>query len=329
MARLAVLDAQAQGFATSFVVVSDNDLHFHRFDDVYRKVLTELGTSVVPARGTGRCRRPLDRAGRGGPHRGRGGRRGPRVRRHGAKRLEEDIASLTGGQAPEDFVRVLRGHLRAEAAGQRRGRWRAALVALRQRQRRRLGQAAAGIKGDITSRDALDYLRGHPRDREGRRLQGAGHRDRRGRDDPANAHGRRGKSLNGIRQIVDAAGSLPGMLWVFTGTPEFFDIPRGVKGLQPLHDRIQFLSQGGFASPRQAQLELVPFDRDRLKDVRSSCASCSPPPIGQLDQQISPGYVEQLVADVPTGFKGDVGVVRASSSAARRRARSGRGGHGL
>jgi hypothetical protein len=28
MARLAVLDAQARGFATSFVVVSDNDLSF-------------------------------------------------------------------------------------------------------------------------------------------------------------------------------------------------------------------------------------------------------------------------------------------------------------
>src|SRR5215831_14938030 len=48
MARLAVLDAQARGFATSFVVVSDNDLKFHRFDDVYRKVLTELGTASAP-----------------------------------------------------------------------------------------------------------------------------------------------------------------------------------------------------------------------------------------------------------------------------------------
>ncbi len=38
MARLAVIDAQARGFATSFVVVSDNDLHFERFDDVYREM---------------------------------------------------------------------------------------------------------------------------------------------------------------------------------------------------------------------------------------------------------------------------------------------------
>src|SRR3990167_4558403 len=48
MARLAVLDAQARGFATSFVVVSDNDLHFHKFDDVYRKVVQELGTTTCP-----------------------------------------------------------------------------------------------------------------------------------------------------------------------------------------------------------------------------------------------------------------------------------------
>src|SRR3954467_8233013 len=45
MARLAVLDAQSRGFATSFVVVSDNDLRFQRFDDVYRKVMMELGTA--------------------------------------------------------------------------------------------------------------------------------------------------------------------------------------------------------------------------------------------------------------------------------------------
>ena len=47
-ARLAILDAQAKGFATSFVVVSDNDLRFHNFDEVYQKVVSELGTSACP-----------------------------------------------------------------------------------------------------------------------------------------------------------------------------------------------------------------------------------------------------------------------------------------
>ena len=48
MARLTILDAQEKGFATSFVVVSDNDLRFHRFEEVYRKVVSELGTATCP-----------------------------------------------------------------------------------------------------------------------------------------------------------------------------------------------------------------------------------------------------------------------------------------
>src|ERR1700745_2220675 len=48
MARLALIEAQARGFATSFVVVSDNDLHFDQFDDVYQKVVQELSTSACP-----------------------------------------------------------------------------------------------------------------------------------------------------------------------------------------------------------------------------------------------------------------------------------------
>ncbi|MCA9700802.1 MAG: DUF2791 family P-loop domain-containing protein, partial [Myxococcales bacterium] len=45
MARLAIERAQQRGFATSFVVVSPNDLKFHRFDEVYNKVVTNLATA--------------------------------------------------------------------------------------------------------------------------------------------------------------------------------------------------------------------------------------------------------------------------------------------
>ena len=127
---------------------------------------------------------------------------------------------------------------------------------------------AAGIKGDITSTDAMALPPRHPGDREGRRLQGPGHRHRRGRDDPPHAQGR-------ARQVAErhpadhrrsatatraCSGSSP-------GHPDFFDTRRGVAGLQPLHDRIQFQVEGGLVSMRQPQLELKPFDRDRLKDV--------------------------------------------------------------
>lgn len=77
----------------------------------------------------------------------------------------------------------------------------------------------------------------------------------------------RGKSLNGLRQIIDGAKDFPGILWLFSGTREFFDSKKGVRGLEPLHDRIKFTSSGGFVSPKQPQLELQPFDKPRLKAV--------------------------------------------------------------
>ncbi len=310
MARLAALDAQAQGFATSFVVVSDNDLHFHRFDDVYRKVVTELSTKTCPRgalgdildRWIGHVEEKLIAAGVDEE----AGDFDDRVR----QRLDEDLATLTGGQAPQDFVRVVqtifdlkqRGDV-AEAGALISWLSGSGNVASSAKKR-------AGIKGDIGSRDALDYLRGVLEI-----VKAAGYAGLVIVIDEAETILRmrkdsRHKSLNGIRQIADAAGSYPGLLWIFTGTPEFFDTRQGVAGLAPLHDRIRFLKQGRFASLRQAQLELSPFDAERLKAValrlRELFPSRDP---ARRDVRVSTAFVERLVAEVTTGFKGDVGVV--------------------
>lgn len=102
----------------------------------------------------------------------------------------------------------------------------------------------------------------------------------------------------------------PGLLWIFTGTPEFFDTRHGVAGLAPLHDRIRFLKQGRFASLRQAQLELVPFDAHRLKAVALRLREIFPTTDQvRLDQNLSVAFIDRLVAEVTAGFKGDVGVV--------------------
>jgi len=124
-------------------------------------------------------------------------------------------------------------------------------------------------------------------------------------------HDVRGKSLNGIRQICDAADRYKGLLWLFTGTPEFFDTNRGVAGLQPLHDRIKFERVGGFANPRQPQLELKPFDANRLKEVAIKLRGLYHPTTdpANLFGKVTPEFIERLVTKVTTGFKGDVGVV--------------------
>jgi hypothetical protein len=169
---------------------------------------------------------------------------------------------------------------------------------------------AAGIKGDITSTDAMAYLQGVLEI-----VKAAGYKGLVIVIDEAETILRmrtdvRGKSLNGIRQIIDAADRYKGLLWIFTGTPEFFDTRRGVAGLQPLHDRIQFLNEGGLVTMRQPQLELRPFDRERLKDVGLRLRELYP--MGDpnvVKQKCTPERIASMVDEVTQGFRGDVGVV--------------------
>jgi hypothetical protein len=310
MARLALLDAKERGFATSFVVVSDNDLKFHRFDDVYRKVMTELGTSTCPRgalsdildRWIARVEDALIAAGEDED--------AADFDEKVQQRLEADLASLTGGQAPQDFIRVIQTIFRLKQEGEVSEAGALISWLCGSGNVAAASKKAAGIKGDIGSRDALDYLRGVLEI-----VKAAGYKGLLIVIDEAETILRmrsdsRHKSLNGIRQIADAAGSYPGMLWLFTGTPEFFDTRHGVAGLTPLHERIRFLKQGAFASLRQAQLELVPFDAERLRSVALRLRELYPSGRRSvLEERVSLDFIDRLVAEVTKGFRGDVGVV--------------------
>lgn len=310
MARLTLLEAQARNFATSFVIVSDNDLRFHRFDDVYRKVMTELGTASCPRgalgdildRWIGKVEDGLIAAGEDET----GADFDSKVR----QRLDTDLAAMTSGQAPQDLTRViqaifeLKQHNNVAEAG--------ALISWLCGSSNVASSAkkVAGIKGEIGSGHALDYLRGMLEI-----VKAAGYKGLLIVIDEAETILRmrsdsRHKSLNGIRQIADAAGSYPGLLWIFTGTPEFFDTRQGVAGLAPLHDRVRFLKQGRFASLRQAQIELQTFDAERLRGVALRLREIFPTEDRiRLEEKVSTDFINRLVADVTAGFKGDVGIV--------------------
>jgi hypothetical protein len=310
MARLAILDARARGFATSFVVVSDNDLRFHRFDDVYRKVMTELGTAScergalgdILDRWIGRIEESLIATG--------ADETAADFDAQVAARLDADLASMTGGKAPQDFVRVVQTIFALKQQGEVSEAGSLISWLCGSGNVSAMAKKAAGIKGDIGSRDALDYLRGVLAI-----VKAAGYKGLLIVIDEAETILRmrsdsRHKSLNGIRQIADAAGSYPGLLWIFTGTPEFYDTRHGVAGLAPLHERIQFLKQGRFASLRQAQLELVPFDAERLRSVALRLREMYPGrDRGRIERRVSADFIDRLVRDVTAGFKGDVGVV--------------------
>ena len=310
MSRLTLNDAQSQGFATSFVVVSDNDLHFHKFDDVYRRVVQELGTNSCPR---GALADILDRwiaKVEDGLIAAGADEDSPEFDEQVAKRLEEELASITGGKAPEDMARVLRSIFELKQQGNFSEA--SALISWLSGSENVAASAKriAGIKGDIGSREALDYLQGILEI-----VKAAGYKGLVIVIDEAETILRmrrdiREKSLNGIRQICDAADRYQGLLWIFTGTPEFFDTQRGIAGLAPLYDRIKFSTYNGFVNPRQPQLELKPFERERLKEVALKLRDTYPTnPTVTVPNTISPEFIQQLIDKVTTGFKGDVGVV--------------------
>jgi P-loop Domain of unknown function (DUF2791) len=310
MARLALLDAQAQGFATSFVVVSDNDLHFHRFDDVYRKVVQELATDRCDRGALGFIldrwiARMEDAAIDGGAN--------PEAEDFDTQvqqRIESDLGSLTGGKAPEDMTRVLRSIFALKQ--QNKFPEASALLSWLSGSENVAASSKriAGIKGDIGSKEAMDYLQGILAI-----TKAAGYKGLVIVIDEAETMLRmktdiRAKSLNGIRQICDAADRYPGLFWVFTGTPEFFDTNRGVAGLSPLHDRLKLIKTGNFANPRQPQLVLTPFDAERLKNVALKLLEIYPTEQrDRLTKKVTPEFIDLLVAKVTEGFGGDVGIV--------------------
>lgn len=312
MAHLAVLDAQTANFATSFVVVSDNDLKFYKFDDVYRKVVSELGTARCPHGALGDI---LDRwiaKVEAGLVAAGADEDAADFRDQVRKRLGEELVSLTAQAAPQDFVRVVQTIFDLKEKGDFANA--GALLSWLGGSGNVGAQAKtlAKVKGDIGSRDALAYLRGILEI-----AKAAGYAGLLVVVDEAETILRmrkdsRHKSLNGIRQIADASKDFPGLVWLFTGTPDFYDTQWGVKGLQPLHDRIKFQEDRGFVSLRQPQLELKPFDADRLRQVARRLRAmypATPEARPRLDREIDDDFIVEMVRQVTAGFRGDVGIV--------------------
>ncbi len=310
MANLVVQDAQRQGFATSFVVVSDNDFHFHKFDELYRKVVSALSTNACPQGALGDI---LDRW-IGGIEEGLLelglADDDPTFDAKVLAKLDEQLTGLTGGRAPNDMIRVVRRVFELKQQGRLRDA--AALVSWLSGSTNVAASVKnlAQVKGDITSGDAMGYLRGVLEI-----IKSAGYAGLVIIIDEAETILRmhsdiRGKSLNAIRQIVDAAKDYPELLWVFTGTPTFFDDRQGVKGVEALHTRVKYEEFNGVASLRQSQLALKPFDKERLLKVALRLRGLHPDLDPEVaERRIPTELLQKLVNNVSQGFHEKMGVV--------------------
>ena len=123
----------------------------------------------------------------------------------------------------------------------------------------------------------------------------------------------RDKSLNALRQLVDmlANGELPGLYLVVTGTPEFFEGYKGLRGAQALHQRvaIRFDASAEHDNLRAPQVRLQPFSGERLVEVGMKIRRMFPARNPErVLATVDEDFVHALVAKVVEGFGGKVAV---------------------
>lgn len=311
LAKLTIQMALERNFATSLVVVSPNDTRFHLFDEVYLKIVNGLKTSRSKGgaladcidKWIGKIEVQLEKEGND-----------PDADKFDQKikdRFEIELAEVIKEEAGRDFVTVLRAYFDTKQKGDIATAngllsWIAGSKNISASIKRN-----AGIKGEISSVSALTYLKGILAI-----IKRAGHpgliivvdemetilRDRRDV---------RERSMNGLRQIIDAHPTYKSLLWVFTGTPAFFDTNKGVAGLAPLHDRIRFQEpQGSFVNYRQPQLQLERFNEQRLQEVAVRLRDIYPSNNkARLNEKVNSIFIEKLAKKVSEGLKGNMGVV--------------------
>lgn len=310
ISQLTILEALQQNFAVAKVVVSPNDTQFYKFDEVYARIAGNLQTRMARGGALADCidrwiaaveealvSEGLDED-------------APDFDDKVQQRFEAELSELGKEEAGADFIAVLRHYFRLKQQEQLPEAMQLLAWLAGSKNISASIKRAAGIKGEISSQTALTYLKGLLC-----LIKRAGYSGLVVAVDEMETVLRmrtdiREKSLNGIRQILDASPEFKGLFWLFTGTPEFYDSRKGVAGLAPLHDRITFRSSGGFINVRQPQLELTPFDSQRLREVALRLREIYPvEDMQRLHQLINEDFIHKLAAQVTEGFGGDVGII--------------------
>ncbi|RKH14940.1 BREX system ATP-binding protein BrxD [Corallococcus sp. CA053C] len=305
--------AQAAGFATAEVQISETETPLHRMETVYRRALESLRTREWEE---GAFRALVDRW---------------------FYALEEEVLGRPGFPAEDaSAVATAVGELLEQRLSKVSATQPQFAAALRACHRARVeGDAAvaegllawlmgqpnvsadikrkAGLKGEIDHFGAGGFLRGLLS-----MLQQTGRRGlflvldevetiQRMRADV------REKSLNAMRQLLDEvdSGRYPGLYLLVTGTPAFFEGPQGARRLPPLEQRlhVDFASDPRFDSSRAVQIRLLPFDEARLvevgKRIRDLYPTASP---AKVAERVPDALIGALARKIAGKLGGKVGI---------------------
>lgn len=307
LARWLQQRAQAQGFATAEVQVSETDTPLHRLETVYRRAMENLRTQEWQE---GAFRSLVEswffRLEEEAIAGGASASDGVALARSVGALLEARLVEISASQP--QFAAALRAGHQARVAGDSATSEGLLGWLMGQPGVGAAIKARAGVKGDLDHTGALAFLRGL--------LTILRQTGRRGLvlvlDEVETIQRVRGdvreKSLNALRQMVDdvQAERFPGLFVLITGTPAFFDGPQGIQRLAPLAQRlhVDFGPDPRFDSARAVQVRLLPFDHGRLVEVGKRIRDLYP---AAAPERIRAKVQDDLVEDLARGVAGTLG----------------------
>jgi adenosylhomocysteinase len=170
----------------------------------------------------------------------------------------------------------------------------------------------AGIRGDVDETYALIFLKGLVRI-----IVNAGYAGLAVAVDELETtqvlpKNQRDKAYNTLRLLIDSLdrGDFPSCYFLFTGTPAFFEGPRGVRSIPSLADRIGVVESKGFPNPRQPQIILNRFDARKLEQVTEKVIRIYSMAYTEVDRsRVSHRFIRAMIEKVTGKFGGRVDVI--------------------
>lgn len=302
--------AQQRGFATAEVQISETETPLHRMETVYRRAVENLQTREWQA---GAFRALVDKwfyaleeevLGRGDVDENDP----PAVSRAVSELLERRLGQVSATQP--QFGACLRAAYAARLEGDTATEDGLLAWLMGQPNVSAAIKRKAGIKGDIDHFGATGFLRGL--------LEVLRQTGRKGLllvlDEVETLQRVKGdvreRGLNALRQFVDElyGERYPGLYLLITGTPEFYDGPRGVRRAEALAQRLH-TDFGPFESARAVQVRLHAFDQARLLEVGLRIRNLYPTKHpDRIAAKVSDAVVEGLARGVAGQLGGKVGI---------------------
>ena len=311
-ARYLCARARARNFATSEVQISINDTPLHHLETVYRRLIEHVetaadGPNAFQAIVDGWLYKIGDEV-----MRLRGiTEEDPGFADATEQRLEDKLAEMS--RRNPAFAQVLRAYHRAThegdfATAQGLLAWLAG-----QPHTDRSVLRSAGTRGKVDGQASLTFLAGLLQ-----LLRQSGYGglvvvlDEVETIQRMNSQTRE-KSLNALRQLMDmlAREELPGLYLVITGTRDFFEGYKGLKGLAPLYQRVHtsFGDDPTLDNLRATQVRLLPFTQDRLLTVGRRVRDLYPAKhVSRIAARVDDQFLGALVTQITSGFGGKVGL---------------------